>query len=112
MSKKPDLFLFTTTPITSLPMESAEDFKRWVLVDGLKPSVALRKLMEKYKCPKLDVSIPIDLLRFTYPDIDIGRQGFRFRIVDSAYPNSDPKQFSDEDFDKGIEELLALPPGW
>ena len=52
----------------------------------------------------------INLLRFAYPDIDLGRRGFRFRIVDSGYPNSDPKQFSDEDFDKGIEELLSLPP--
>ena len=111
MPKKPDLFLFTTTPITSLPMESADDFKRWVLVDGLKPSVALRKLMHKYDCPKMDVSVPIKLVELTYPNINIASQGFRFRIVDSAYPNSDPKQFSDEDFDKGIEELLALPRG-
>lgn len=110
MSKKSDLFLFTTTPPTDLPMESADDFKHWVLVDGLKPSVALRKLMQKYNCPTMDVSIPIDLVRLTYPNIDIALHGFRFRMVDSAYPNSDPAQFSDEDFDKGIEELLSHPP--
>lgn len=96
----------------SLPQESAEEFKRWLLVDRLKPSVALRRLMEKYNCPKLDVSVPIDLLRHVYPKLDISRQGFRFRLVDSAYPNSDPRQFSDEDFDKGIAELLSLPLGW
>ena len=97
--------------MTVLPMESARDFKRWVLIDGLKPSVALRKMMDKYQCPKMDVSVPIKLVELTYPDIDITLHGFRFRMVDSAYPNSDPTQFSDEDFDKGIEELLSLPPG-
>lgn len=112
MSDKSDLTLINTAPITSLPQESAEEFKRWVLVDGLKPSVALRQLMEKYRCPNPDVSVPIDLLRHTYPDLDISRQGFRFRLVDSAYPNSDPGQFSDEDFDKGIAELLSLPLDW
>lgn len=40
------------------------------------------------------------------------KDGLRFRLVDSAYPNSDPKQFSDEDFDKGIAELLSLPLDW
>lgn len=109
---RPDLFVFTTTPITEIPKESYDEFKNWVLNDGLKPSVALRKLMDKYNCQKLDVSIPIHLVEQTYPDIDIARRGFRFRIVDSAYPNSDPNQFSDQDFDKGIEELCSLPPGW
>ena len=112
MSNKPDLTLINTAPITLLPKESAEEFKRWLLIDGLKPSVALRRLMEKYNCPKPDVSVPIDLLRHVYPKLDISRQGFRFRLVDSAYPNSDPRQFSDEDFDKGIAELLSLPMDW
>jgi len=111
MAEKPDLFLINTTPVTNLPKESAEDFKRWVLVDKLKPSVALRKMMGKYNCPEPDVTIPIKLVELTYPHIDITAKGFRFRIVDSGYPNSDPKQFSDEDFDKGIEEILALPNG-
>lgn len=112
MSNKPDLTLINTAPITSLPKESAEEFKRWLLIDGLKPLVALRRLMEKYNCPKPDVSVPIDLLRYAYPSLDISRQGFRFCLVDSAYPNSDPRQFSDEDFDKGITEPLSLPLDW
>jgi hypothetical protein len=112
MSKKPDLVLFKTSPMTKVPRESFDEFKRWVLVDGLKPSVALRKFMDKYHCPKPDTSIPIGLVEYTYPEIDIASCGFRFRINDSAYPNSDPTQFSDEDFDKGIEELLSRPPGW
>lgn len=90
-------------------MESAHDFKRWVLADGLKPSVALRKLMDKYQCPKMHATVPIDLIRFAYPNIDIGLLGFTFRIIDSAYPNSDPKQFSDDDFDQGLAEVLAHP---
>ncbi|MBI3562620.1 MAG: hypothetical protein HY080_12985 [Gammaproteobacteria bacterium] len=110
MAKKPNLVLITTLPITKVPRESFDEYKRWVLVDGLKPSIALRKFMDTYNCPKPDTSIPITLVEYTFPDIDIARLGFRFRINDSAYPNSDPKQFSDEDFDKGIEELLALSP--
>jgi len=66
--------------------------------------------MEKYQCPKVDASIPITLIELTYPDLDIARQGFRFRLVDSAYPNSDINQFSDEDFDEGLDALLSLPP--
>ncbi len=112
MTDRPNLTLITTTPITQLPEESAHDFKRWVLEDGLKPSVALRKLMEKYNCPTPDTSVPIQLLELTYPNMDTARRGFRFKVVDSAYPTSDPAQFSDQDFDAGVEELLALAPGW
>jgi hypothetical protein len=68
--------------------------------------------MEEYNRPTLDSSVPIQLIELTYPNIDLARQGFRFRIVDSAYPNSDPNQFSDKDFDEGIDELLEIPPGW
>ncbi|MBI3562619.1 MAG: hypothetical protein HY080_12980 [Gammaproteobacteria bacterium] len=109
MSKKPHLFLFTTTPITKIPKESFDDFKHWVLVDGLKPSVALRKMMGKYQCPQVDVSVPIECVKFTYPNIDIALNGFMFRMIDSAYPNSDPTQFSDKDFDQGLAEVLAHP---
>ena len=110
MSDKPNLFVIDSTPLDNMPVESLKDFKKMVLIDGDKPSVALRSLMEKYNCPKVHDMTVIELLRLTYPDLDLGRRGFRFRIVDSAYPNSDPKQFSDEDFDQGIEELLSLPP--
>lgn len=111
MRKPPDLILMTKRTLADIPREASDDFKRWVLVEQLKPSVALRRLMDSYDCPRLDVSAPIKLIELTYPDINLGRGGFRFRIVDSAYPNSDPKQCSDEDFDKGIEEILSLPNG-
>ncbi len=112
MAKKPDLALITTTPITVLPPESLEDFKTWVIEEGVKPSVSLRKLMKKYNCPKPDPSIPMRLLELTYPDVDFARNGFRFKVIDSAYPDSDVSQFSDEDFDSGVYELLTLPLGW
>ena len=102
----------TTTPITNLPKESLSAFKHCVLDKGIKPSAALRKLMEVYNCPTPDPSVPVQLVELTYPNFDSARQDFRFRIVDSAYPNSDPNQFSDRDFDEDIEELLKLPPGW
>ena len=110
MQDKPDLVLYDSTPISNLPGESLTEFKQWVLNDGLKPSVALRRLMEKYDCTKLDSSVPINMVKYAYPDIDIAMLGLRSRIVDSDYPNSKPDQFSDEDFDKGIEELLSYPP--
>ncbi len=108
----PKLTLINTAPMTKLPQESASDFKRWVLEDGMKPSAALRLLMEKYQCNKLDPYVPIELLQITYPELDTARRGFGFRIIDSAYPASDTAQFSDNDFDDGIAELLSLPPGW
>lgn len=112
MVDKPDLTAFTTSPITELPIESAQDFKHWVLVDGLKPSAALRKLMDKYNCPNPDPSVVIQLVELTYPNVDVSRQNFTFKIVDSRYPNSDSAQFNDEDFDRAVEELISLPPGW
>jgi len=110
MADKPDLTLIDTTPFNTLPRDSFDHYKKWVLEEELSPSVAIHKFMEKYNCPDLHVMTVVHMLEHTYPDVDIGRRGFRFRIVDSAYPNSDPKQFSDKDFDKGIEELLSLPP--
>ena len=109
MSDKPDLTLIKTTPINKLPKQSFDDFKRWIMQDGLKSSVAIRQFMETFSCPDLHVTTVVHLLEYAYPNLDLGRRGFRFRIVDSAYPNSDPKQFSDDDFDQGIEELLSLP---
>jgi hypothetical protein len=109
MQKPTPLFLVTKKTLADIPREAADDFKRWVLEDKLKPSVALRRLMDEYKCPILDFTAPIKLIQLTYPDIDFDRGGFRFRIVDSAYPNSDPKQFSDDDFDDGFGYLVAHP---
>ena len=96
--------------VDQLPQSSVEDFKRWVIDDGMKPSLALRKLMKKYNAEHLDSSIPIKLVELTYPDIDVSRGNFTFKIVDSAYPNSNPAQYGDNDFDTSIEELLSLPP--
>lgn len=106
MSDKPDLTLIKTEPIDKLPMESLDDFKQWVLVERLKPSVALRRFMDKYNCPHIHDTTVISLLTLTYPDIDIADGGLRFNVVDSGYPNSNPDDFSDEDLDKGIEQLL------
>ncbi len=111
MANKPELSVFTNKPLVSISKESFDDFKRWVRVDGIKPSVSLRQVMKKYDCPTPGPSLAISMVEFAYPEIDITSKGFRFRINDSAYPNSDPNQFSDEDFDKGIEEILALPNG-
>lgn len=112
MTDKPPLTSITTTPINELPKESLVAFKQWVLDEGMKPSKALRKVMEEFDCPTLDPSVPIQLIELTYPNIDLARKGFRFRIIDSAYPHSDSNEFSDEDFDEGVAELLKLPSGW
>ena len=96
--------------VDQLPPSSAEDFKKWVLNEGMNPSKALRRLMEKYDTPHIDSSIPIKLVELTYPDLDISRGNFTFKIVDSAYPNGDPEQFGDNEFDTAIEELMSLPP--
>lgn len=112
MPDKPDLTLINTTPLSDLPGESLEDFKTWVLNDGLPPSVALRMMMDKYNCPTPDATVAIRLIELTYPDIDISRCNFTFKITDSGYPNSDSNQFSDSDFDFAVEELRTIEPGW
>ena len=112
MSDEPNLVSFTTTPLTSIPQESLGDFKKWVQDDGLKPSAALRKIMDKYDCPNLDSSVLFGLIEYTFPQIDISRCAFTFKINDSGYPNSNPERYSDKDFDEAIDELKSLPPGW
>jgi len=112
MTDKPNLTLIHTTPLTDLPKESLEDFKGWVLIDGLAPSAALRKMMEKYDCPKPDSSVPIRMIELTFPEIDISRGNFTFKITDSGYPNGNLEQFSDADFDAAVEELRNMEPGW
>ena len=112
MSNKPDLTLIKTQPINTLPMESLSDFKQWTLMEGVKPSVALRMLIKKYNYPDIHDTTVIQLLRLTYPHIDFGSGGFRVKIIESGYPNSKPDYFGDEDFDKGITDLLVNPPEW
>lgn len=109
MSNKPDLTVITKRTLADIPIDAPDVFINWIRNECIKPSVALRKFMEEYNCPILDVSVPIKLLELTYPDIDLDRGGFRFRIVDSAYPNSDQRQFSDDDFDDGLEYLVSHP---
>jgi len=108
-SKKANLFPINTTPVDSVPVEAYDEFKQMVLQGGLKPSEAIRTIIKKYDCSDMHDTTVIHFLRRTYPDVDLGRRGFRFKIIDSAYPQN-PGQFSDDDFDKGIEELLSLPP--
>jgi len=109
MPDKPNLTFINTTPRDALPMKSLDDFKQWILHDNVKPSLAVSKLMGKYNCLDIHVTTVVELLNLAYPDIDIDRGGFRFRIIDSAYPNSDPKQFSDNDFDDGLTYLRSHP---
>ncbi|SIT20107.1 hypothetical protein SAMN05421686_1184 [Thalassolituus maritimus] len=112
MTKDHDLTLINTTPPSNLPATSLEDFRKWVLSDGLTPSAALRKLMDVYDCPKPDSSLPIRLVELAYPDVDISKCHFTFRITDSGYPNSNPSEFSDSDFDALVEELRNAELGW
>ena len=72
MSEKPNLTLFDTSPLDSLPKESLDDFKSMVLTDAIKPSIALRTIMEKYKCSAPHVTTVVQLLKLTYPSIDFG----------------------------------------
>ena len=110
MTDKPDLISISTTPISKVPKESFEEYKHWVLSDGLKPSAALREFMDAYNCPNPDSSITIRLVEFTYPEIDISRNSFTFKIHDSGYPYIQG-QLSDNDFDELIEAMLSLPLG-
>lgn len=103
MTNKPNLTLVNTILISQLPDGAVNDFK---------PSVALRKMMGKYNCYEPDSNIAIQLAQLIYPDIDISRRSFTFKIVDSGYPNSNPEQYNDADYDNSIEELRTLPPGW
>ncbi len=111
-SKRPKVELVHSISEWEMPMQSLYDFKEWVLEEGMAPSKALRKVLVKYKCND-KTSATIQLLRKTYPDIDISSGGFRFYIIDSHYPDSDPNDFSDQDFDEGIARILAIPTlGW
>jgi hypothetical protein len=93
-----------------VPKEALAYFKMEALQNGLLPSVALRKMMVKFACPLLDAGVVISLVMVTWPDADFHGSGLRARVVDAAYPNSDVKQFSDQDFDVGIQKMLAQLP--
>jgi len=89
-------------PLDKLPKKAYDDFKESILEDGLKPSAALYKIMKEYKSNEVHVTSVVHLAEHTCRELDISRQGFRFYVIDSAYPQN-PSQFSDDDFDKGIE---------
>ncbi len=109
MTDNSDSTVINMKPFDNLPKEARDDFRKLVLENEYKPSKALYSVMEKYRCEDIDVSTVIRLVEYTYPELDVSRQGFRFNIVDSAYPKNQ-SQFSDKDFDDGIQELLSLPP--
>ncbi len=81
-----------------------KEFEAWIAEDNKKPSVALRRFMEKYHL--LHSSIVLDFLVAAYPHINFSNSDLKFRIMESGYPYCKPNQFSDEDLDKGINELL------
>lgn len=108
---KSNVTVIASTPISKVPKESFEEYKRWVLDEGLSPSAALHKYMDKYNCPNPNASITIRLIEFTYPQIDISRNNFTFKIQDSGYPFVQ-EQMKDADFDNLIQEMLTLPSGW
>lgn len=93
-----------------VPPAALEWFKRAVLENGTKPSMALRGMMQEFACPLLDAGVIISLVKWTWPDADFHGSGLRARVIDAAYPNSDAAQFSDQDFDEGIAQMLA--DGW
>lgn len=90
-----------------VPSTALDWFKRAVLEGGAKPSQALRGMMQEFACPVLDAGVVISLVKVTWPDADFHGSGLRSRIIDAAYPNSDAMQFSDQDFDDGIAQMLA-----
>lgn len=113
MKDKPDLFLYSSEPLSDLPKKAFEDFKESVVIQRLKPSLAIHHLMDKYECKSLDSSVVISLVEHTFPEINVAAGGFRAKVVDAAYPSDCNEEFGDRDFDKGINELLLHPTkGW
>lgn len=109
MVKKTNLIVISNTSIEKIPEEVFSEYKNWVLKDGLAPSVALNKFMNEYQCPNPDSSIVIHLIEFTYPEVDISRNNFTYKIHDSGYPHVQ-KELNDSGFDKLVEEMRTLPP--
>lgn len=109
MSDKPDLTLIDMSPLDSMKKESFDVFKNMILIDKLKPSVALRKIMDEHNCPDLHGMTVIHLIEFTYPELDISQNNFTYKINDSGYPRVQV-DLDDEAFDKLVEETRILPP--
>jgi len=109
MRDKPHLILIDMEPLDKLPRESYDAFKELILGHCLKPSIALHKIMEKYKCDRIDTSSIIHLVEHAYPEIDISRNSFTFKINDSGYPNT-KMELNNDGFDELVEEMRTLPP--
>jgi len=111
MNDESNLTSISSTHLDSIPKEAFENYKSWVVNDKLSPSAALHKFMDENQCPNPDSSITIRLIEFTYPEIDISRNNFTFKIHDSGYPNT-KSELNDKSFDELVEEMRFLPPGW
>jgi len=111
MKDKSNPVSISNTHLESIPVESFEKYKDWVVIDKLSPSVALHKFMDENQCPNPDSSITIRLIEFAYPEIDISRNNFTFKIQDSGYPYT-KKELNDDSFDELVEEMRTLPSGW
>ncbi len=94
------------------PDAAFDDFRKAVLEDGTRPSAAVRALMLKYRCPEPDSYAITLLLQATWPSVYWNERGLCSLVLDSAWPNGDPEQFSDADFDAGIDDMLNHPPSW
>ncbi len=110
MNDESNLISISNTHLDNIPKESFDNYKEWVIKDKLAPSSALHKFMNENQCPNPDSSITIRLIEYTYPEIDISRNNFTFKIHDSGYPYSD-QELNDKQFDELIEEMRTLPPG-
>ena len=100
-----------STTLADLPEDILDIYKSWILNRNLSPSSALNMLMSEYRCPNPDSSVIIRLIEYTYPEIDISRNNFTFKISDSEYPYI-KNNMSDMDFDELVREMRSLEPGW
>ncbi len=108
---QPELRLVHSVQDRFFPDAAFADFRKAVLEEGAKPSVTVRALMEKYRCPEPDVIAIMLLLEATWPEVLYWNdRSLRSYIYDAAWPNGDPKQFSDDDFDAAIADMLDNPP--
>jgi len=110
MNDKSNLVSISSTHLDSISKESFDDYKEWIINDELSPSAALNKFINKNQCPNPDSSITIRLIEYTYPEIDISRNNFTFKIHDSGYPYT-KQELTDKQFDELVEEMRTLPPG-
>jgi hypothetical protein len=84
--------------------EAYDDFKKWVMIDKLKPSQVVKKVIEKYP-KKLTCFDIVNLMEFANPDIMVNQ--FSGRLIDSNYPDENCEDYyTDEFFDSQIERAI------